>query len=313
MSFEAFLKQTALVLTEGSIYERLRRHPSVAYDPYLAHGSLIYDASAARVLEQVHREYLDIGRRYGLPMIALTDTWRANKERIRRSRFNTCSVNQDNARFLCDIRAGYGPSHPPLFIGGLIACRGDAYRPDEALSREEAASFHAYQVRALAETGIDFLMAATLPASSEAHGMADAMAATDLPYILSFVLRPEGTLLDGTPFHQIIKNIDASVARPPVGYLINCVHPSIFRQALCVEERADTASTKRILGLQANTSEKSPEELDRMERLETENPETFARLMGAVHDRFGVPILGGCCGTDTRHIEALAGRYATPA
>src|SRR5215471_19248872 len=102
LEMEALLETEAksFGLTEGSLYERLRRHPVIVFDPYLAHGTLIYEPKAVSILEQVHREYLDVGQSHGLAMFALTDTWRANQERIDQSQFKGAPVNQDNARFL---------------------------------------------------------------------------------------------------------------------------------------------------------------------------------------------------------------------
>lgn len=308
-AFETFLNQTPFALTEGSVYERLRRHASIEYDPFLAHASLVYDAPAAEILAQVHRDYLDVGQRYRLPMIALTDTWRASQERIVRSRFSGRAVNEDNARFLCALRDEYSARVAPIFIGGLLACRGDAYRPEEALSKDDAAAFHAPQAQALAQTNIDFLMASTLPAFSEAHGLAVALAETGRPYMLSFVLRPGGTLLDGTPLRRAVEEIDEAVARPPAGYFVNCVHPTVLQAALTAGGFDQSALPGRLIGFQANTSARSPEELTGLTELETEDPTAFAASMTPLHERFGIPILGGCCGTDTRHIEAIARAY----
>ena len=136
--------------------------------------------------------------------------------------------------------------------------------------------------------------------------MARAIASTHRPYLLSFVLRPDGTLLDGTPLRQMIEEIDATITRPPTGYLINCVHPSILNQAMRTGSLAESLLARRILGLQANTSAKSPEELDGLATLETKEPASFGALMWDLHQQYGLRILGGCCGTDTRHIEHLA-------
>jgi homocysteine S-methyltransferase len=105
-----------------------------------------------------------------------------------------------------------------------MSCRGDAYSPAEALLVDEALEFHAWQAGKLADTGADFLLAATLPALSEATGLALALAATGKPYLLSFVVRPEGTLLDGTPLKDAIAAIDSAVTPSPLAYLINCTH-----------------------------------------------------------------------------------------
>jgi homocysteine S-methyltransferase len=184
---------------------------------------------------------------------------------------------------------------------------GDAYRPQEALSQEAAASAHALQARVLAESGVDFLLASTLPAYSEAAGMAEAMAtaaaASGRPYMLSFVVRPAGTLLDGTPLHQAVRWIDARVRPRPLGYLINCVHPTVYAQAMLAQLGCDPSLCGRVLGLQGNTSCRSPEELDALAFLDTEEPGPFADAMLALYRRFGSKILGGCCGTDERHIE----------
>lgn len=308
MQFETFLQNTELILAEGAIYERLRRHSSIEFDPHLAHATLIYDPAAAKILEQVYREYLDIGQKHHLPMVVSTPTWRANKERLNHSKFKDHRINQDNAQFLADIRTSYGATDHPIFIGGLMGPRGDAYQPEEALSKNEAISFHTYQIEAFAETNIDFLYATTLPAFSEACGIAIAMAKTNLPYILSFVIRASGRLLDGTPLHQAIEEIDGLLARPPTGYGVNCVHPTILLEALTQEEIERRSLAERIVGFAANTSAKSPEELDGLEEIDTEEPDRFAELMGTVYEQYHIPILGGCCGTGTDHIKSLAGQ-----
>ncbi len=304
MDFARALR-SEVFLTEGSVYERLRRHPDLPFDAHVAHASLIYHRSARDVLEAVHREYLDVGLRHGVPMLILSDTWRASAERIARSPYRDRRVNEDHGRFLCVLRDEYRRSGMTVFAGGLLGCRGDAYRPEEALSADDAEGFHAPQIRALAATGLDFLLASTLPAFSEALGIARAMAATGKPYVLSFVVRPDGRLLDGVPLSRVVTDIDSDVARRPAGYWVNCVHPSIFTRAMSVEAPGGTWRS-RILGLQANTSARSPEELDGLAELETEEPSLFADEMRVARERFELCVVGGCCGTDARHIEALA-------
>ena len=302
-AFERLLADTPM-LGEGSLYERLRREPAVRFDDDIAHATLVYDDAARAVLERTHREYLDIGQAHGLPMLTTADTWRANRERQDRSPFRAHPVNGDNVRFLQQLRASYGAAAAPIMIGGSIGPRGDAYRPEEALDRETAAAFHAAQVAALAEAGPDYLIANTLPALSEAHGIADAFAATGLPYILSFVVRPDGTVLDGTPLRRAIERIDAATDTPPAGYGINCVHPSVLVDALA--GAGDAA--RRVVYYQANASALSPDELDGRDELDADEPEALAAAMHDVGARFGIRALGGCCGTGTEHIAALARR-----
>ena len=298
MRFADALTSGPPILAEGSVVERLRRDPSVRLDPHIAHAGFIYEPRAAGALEGLYRGYLEIGRAHGLSMLCLTPTWRANLERLRRAGLGERDVNGDAVRFLDRIRAGYGGA---VYLGGLTGCYGDAYRPEEALSAGDAASFHRPQARALASAGVDFLLASTLPAAEEALGIARAMAPLGVPYLLSFIIAADGTLLDGTPLGEAIARIDAAVSPAPAAYMVNCVHTSVFARA---------APPGRVVGLQANTSRKNPRELEGLAELETEEPRIFAEGMAELQRRFGLRILGGCCGTDHRHIGALAERLA---
>jgi homocysteine S-methyltransferase len=309
MRFDEFVKNASFALSEGSVYERLRRHPSIEFDPYIFHASLIYDDKSVRILEGVHREYIDVAQKHRLPILILTDTWRANQERINSSKFKSYHVNQDNAKFMIGLRESYGSFAESIFIGGQIGPRGDAYKPEEAPSKAEAESFHADQLSALADAGVDLLFAATLPALSEAQGIAVAMSKFGLPYMLSFVIRPEGTLLDGTPLGEAMDIIDHSVSTPPTGYAVNCVHPKIFASGMSALERLNKTYSRRVLSYQANTANLRPEELDGSVELIAEEPAVLANLMLDSYQSFQTLFMGGCCGTDTRHIEQLAKKY----
>jgi homocysteine S-methyltransferase len=299
-SLATALVRSPVLLTEGSIVERLRRHPACSLDEHVAHAAFPYSPGPARILEGLYREYLDVAKQARLPMLCFSPTWRANPERLRLAGL-ALDVNRDGVLFLRRIIAEYDG----VLLGGLMRCRGDAYRPDQALGTAEAAHFHRAQAQALADAGCDFLFASTLPAAWEAAGIASAMARTGAPYVLSFLIDARGELLDGRPIPEAIARIDSTVSPAPLGYLVNCVHPSIMASAL---EHCDAASRGRILGLQANTSAKSPEQLEGSEHLETEDPDRFAECMVDLHRRFGLRILGGCCGTDARHIHSLAAR-----
>ena len=309
----AALEREPFVLTEGAVIERLSREPGLPLDLYILHARLVYDERGRRALGRIYRGYLEVGRRHDLPMIVLTPTWRASAARLERAGFPRADpVNADCARFLRELVVEYGGYARSVHVGGLMGCVGDAYRPQEALSRKEATRAHAPQARALAEAGVDFLLASTLPALSEAAGMAEAMAAAaaaaedGLPYLLSFVVRPEGTLLDGMPLHRAVREIDASASPPPLCYLLNCVHPTVYAQAMQAQLGLDPTLCERVVGLQGNTSCRSPEELDALSWLDSEEPESFAAAMLALHRDLGARVLGGCCGTDERHIEWIA-------
>jgi homocysteine S-methyltransferase len=305
MQLPELLARHPFLPAEGAVVERLRRMPGIVLDPVLEHAALIYDERGARAMEAIYRQYLDIAAGAGLPMLCFTPTWRASQERLARAGLADRDANADAFRFLSRIRAGYGEASRRILIGGLAGCAGDAYRPAAALDEETARRYHKAQLDALARAGADFLFASTLPAASEAAGLARAMSETGLPYIVSFVLDRRGCLLDGTPLSSVIRSIDARVSPPPEGYMMNCVHPAVCESALA---RMDAAALGRILGLQANTSARDPRELDGLPGLETESPEVLADAMYALHRRFGLRILGGCCGTDDSHIRAIVYR-----
>lgn len=306
VSFPDLLEASPVILGEGAVIERLRRSAGIQLDEQVVNSALIYREPGRSALEAICRQYLDIGRRYNLPLLLSTPTWRAGRDRIAAAGLAGRDLNGDNARFLAGLRDSYGDYAGQVPIGGLMSCRGDAYRPDEAMTAAAAADFHAWQAEALAAAGIDFLLAATLPALSEAIGLARAQAATGLPYLISFVARPEGTLLDGTPLNDAIAAIDAAAAPRPLAYLINCTHASIFRSALLHNSNSSALVRERVIGLLANTAPLSPEELDASTELVEEAPETFGRDVAALRGELGMKILGGCCGTDERHIDSLA-------
>jgi homocysteine S-methyltransferase len=305
-TFQEFLARSPTILGEGAVIERLRRTPGIRLDEHVVNSALIYEEAGRAAIEAIYRQYLEIGQRYKLPLLLSTPTWRAGRERIAAAGLAGRDLNGDNTRFLDELRDSFGNYAQQVMLCGLMSCRGDAYKPAEAMSAEAAAKFHTWQAEALAAAGVNFLLAATLPALSEAIGLARAQAATGLPYLISFVARPEGTLLDGTPLDTAITTIDTAVTPRPLAYLINCTHVSVFRCALLNECNSSPLVRARVIGLLANTAALSPEDLDESAELVEEAPEIFGSSVAALRDELGMKILGGCCGTDERHIESLA-------
>jgi homocysteine S-methyltransferase len=310
ISFPIFLENSPFILGEGAVIERLRRSGGPELDPYLVNSAFIYEEAGRAALETICRQYLEIGCEFGMPLLISTPTWRASRERIEAAGLAGVDVNGDNVRFLDALRRSYGGYAEKVAVCGLMSCRGDAYNPAEALTAREALEFHAWQAGKLADAGVDFLLAATLPALSEATGLAMTLAATGQPYILSFIVRPEGTLLDGTPLKDAIAAIDAAVTPPPLAYMINCTHVSFARAALLHGTNSSPLVRQRIVGLLANTAALSPEDLNDSAALVEEDPELFGRSVAGMRRELGLKILGGCCGTDGRHIRSLAAQLA---
>jgi homocysteine S-methyltransferase len=299
------------ILTEGAVVERLRRLPGIVLDPQLVHAGFIYTSTCRPLLKGIYHQYLEIGAETTLPLLIFTPTWRANPERCCAAGYCCETLNRDAVQFMQEIREDAGIYSREVAIGGLIGCRGDAYSPRGALPAELARSWHTPQLEALVAGGVDFLFAASLPASSEAAGIAQAMASFPIPYLMSFIVRPDGCLLDRTPLEEIIRWIDDTVTPRPLGYLVNCVHHTVFRDAIHSMRLRAGESVRFPLGLQANTSAKSPEELEGSACLEIEDPSVFAEGMVQLHQTMRLKVLGGCCGTDDRHIRALGRQLST--
>lgn len=302
--FAQALQEHELILGGGSMYERLRRNPQLSYDEHIANATLIYDDTGRRVVMDTHREYIQVAREAGLPMLLMTGTWRVNRRRLAASAVPDRPVNEDHVGVMRELVDA--ESTIPVYLGGVLGPHGDAYLPTEGLEVEEAHTLHSWQAQRLADAGVDLLLAMTLPALPEARGLVRAMSATGLDYVPSFVVREEGTLLDGTPLAEAIETLDAETDRPPLGYLANCVHPTVLASAL---RNSPSRVAERFFGIKANTSTKRPEELDGSEDLITQPPAQLAADMAAARAQFDLKYLAGCCGTSTEHMQAIA--YAT--
>lgn len=297
------LEQGETILAEGSVYELLRRDSRVAFDPEIAHAGLVYDDKARELLAAIHREYAGIADDAGLRPMIFADTWRASAERIERSPYRGLDVNGDNARFIRGLAADAGVTP---FVAAYTGPQGDAYKPNEAPSHDEAIRVHASQIEALDGCELDLIVASTLPSIEEARGIATLLSRGRTPWMLSFVVRRNGRLLDGTPLTDAIARIDDEVLHPPIGYSINCVHPDVFREAM----KSAGDLPHRIVAMQANASALSPEELDGSENVEADAPERWAEAMNRARLESSLRIVGGCCGTSADHLRALSRKIA---
>lgn len=304
-AFEEAVTSGKPLLMEGAVVERLRRG-GVPLHPESLHAGLVLSQEGRRLLAPLYEGYLEAARAASLPIVLLTPTWRAAPDRLAAAGLPFEAVQREAAAFLRNLpRPG-----DRAFVVGLMGSRRDAYRPEEALSSAEAERFHTHQAEALARSGVDGFQAATQCAYSEALGLARAMGRTGLPYLVSWIVRPSGCLLDGTPLGEAVCRLDEEAGPPPLLHMLNCVH---WKNALSAVESSlgeHPTLPSRLSGLQANTSPLAPEELDGREVLEGESPEAFAAGLLVLRSRFGFRLLGGCCGSDDRHIRALAAALA---
>lgn len=303
------IKYSNSILTEGAIVERLKSEYNLILDDDVMHAGFIYDANKKEILKSIYKQYIDIAMEYDLPIILTTPTRRANIERVKRSCYSDKDVNGDCIRFMKSIREKYpNKDQDNIFIGGLMGCKNDAYKADQALSIQEAYEFHRYQVHKFSESKIDFVLAAVLPAKSEAIGIAKLLSEYDIPYILSFVIRDSGILLDGTTLNDAIKEIDSLVSKKPTYYMVNCVHTDVLIKALSQSFNQTEIVRNRLIGIQANASRQTPEELEGGKEVILDTVDNIVAQLIELHNDYHLRVLGGCCGTNDKHISQLAKR-----
>ncbi len=307
MTFSEAVESMPVLLANGGVMARIMARRDIELDPNVLHATAVFDERARPVLADVYASYAAVADRHRLPMMCSTPTLRTNAERVPRSPYGDVrGVNRACVEFLEETLSRFADWRKHLYVAGSIGPKGDTYRPETALPTDEAARFHTEQAEALVKAGVDLLVAFTLPAFVEAAGMAKAFASVDVPYALSFVLDREGRLLDGTPLETAIDTIDDSVERPPMFYLVNCSHSSAIRAGFARVGRDAPHALKRLAGARPNASPKDHAELEGLDHIETESPEDFANALVALRGEFNLKVMGGCCGTDERHLEELA-------
>ena len=300
MEFQFFIESCPLVLTEAAVIERMAQDPRVALDDLLLNAPLIYSPEGRRAFYNLYRNYIGAALEAGLPMLLLTPTWRAGKDQVQAARVAR-PLHHDAVRFMRDLMRDLAPDQHPLFLGGLMGAQRDCYRPDLAPDEDAAERYHAWQVERLSETDVDFLLAATLPSVAEAKGLARALQVSDKPYMISFVINPQGCVLDGTKLAEAMDTIDRAAKRkPPLGYMVNCAYPSFLDMAALPK-----SARGRLWGYQANASSKSHAALDGSKRRQMDDIDDWAKRMAALHDQWGLKILGGCCGTGHEHLQRM--------
>lgn len=294
------------VLTDGGIETRIMFETSIKMDPDVQVASLVNDPDGREALRDIHLGYIGAAKSFGLPVILGTPTFRASPRYAAKARGrvkDTAGLNRDAAALMLEIRdeAGY----EPVCIAGVIGPSGDAYLPEQALTGEDAVRYHREQAEALAAAGVDFLFAPTFPSVGEAEGACVAMAATGLPHVISYVLGPDGKVLDGTSLADAVRRIDSNPTARPLYHSLSCIHPVAAGEAIATF-RAEADDAGRLVEFKANGSPLRTDELIQLDHPAGDDPKPFAEEMIALFDPDGLRILGGCCGTRETHMRALA-------
>ncbi|RWK60137.1 homocysteine S-methyltransferase family protein [Mesorhizobium sp.] len=290
-------------LSDGGMETTLIFHEGLDL-PHFASFTLMATPEGRQKLREYYVRYLTIARRSGTGFILDTPTWRANPdwgtvlgygpEALR-------AVNESSIELLLDLRNEFETAETPCVISGAIGPRGDGYKAGN-MDANEAEAYHATQIESFARTEADMVAAYTLTNFHEAIGVARAAKAHAMPCMISFTVETDGKLVTGMALGEAIDRVDDATDGAPAYYMINCAHPTHFTQALKKGERW----LDRIYGVKANASAKSHAELDESETLDAGDPDDLGRRYSGLRASFPtMHILGGCCGTDHRHIAAI--------
>jgi len=184
-----------------------------------------------------------------------------------------------------------------------VGPRGDGYVPRAAMSVEEAEAYHAKQIDVLAGSAADMACAITMNYVEEAIGVVRAARRARLPVAISFTVETDGALPTGQALRAAVEQVDAETAAYPAYFGINCAHPAHFEHVLA--DRGEWLT--RIGALRANASVKSHTELNESVELDAGDPLALATDYGRLKTQLArLTVMGGCCGTDHRHIERIA-------
>lgn len=270
--------------------------------PEFAAFVLLREEQGRKALEQYFQTYAEIARSNSLGFILESMTWRASSSWGRRLGWTDeelVEANKDAIRMLTGLRNAYETEQNPMVISGCVGPSGDGYNIAEKMSVSEAESYHRSQVTSLQATEADLVSAFTMNYTEEAIGICLASQAVDMPVVISFTLETDGRLPSGEKLSAAIEAVDRATNAAPAYYMINCAHPNHFESSLVEGD----PWLERIKGLRANASTKSHAELDEAEVLDDGDPLALGKQYRDVRKKLPqVNVLGGCCGTDHRHI-----------
>jgi homocysteine S-methyltransferase len=300
-----------LFLTDGGLETTLIYHDGVAL-PHFAAFDLLKDDAGTEMLRRYFERYLAIGLASGTGVVLETPTWRANPDWGARLGYDAAALADANRRsvgLLLELRRDHETPETPVVISGCLGPRGDGYQPGVRMTVTEARAYHAGQIEVFARTDADMVAAFTLNYPEEAIGIALAARDAAVPVAISFTTETDGRLPTGDRLADAIARTDEASGGYPAYYMINCAHPDHLAPAL-----ADGGGWReRVRGLRANASRRSHAELDASSELDAGNPDELAASYRELRTAFPrLAVVGGCCGTDHRHVEAIV-RALAPA
>ena len=301
----------SLFITDGGLETTLIFHDGIDL-PCFASFALLRDEEGTAMLERYFARYAELARRENVGLVLESPTWRANPDWAGKLGYAAASLADANRRaiaLLARVRAAYETPATPIVISGNLGPRGDGYRADARMSQSEARAYHQPQIETFAATDADMVAAFTINYVDEAIGVIQAAQACAMPVAISFTLETDGRLPSGETLADAIARTDAATDHYAAYFMINCAHPSHFASML-----ADAGAWReRIRGVRANASKRSHAELDEADDLDDGDPDELGGSYRALRHLLPcMTVVGGCCGTDHRHVGQICHAMKAP-
>lgn len=293
-----------LFITDGGIETTLIFHEGLDLPDFAAFDLLKHN-TGYQALQAYFQTYASLARNYQVGLVLESATWRASPDWGTKLGYDRDALVEANRRaidLLHNIRHQYETKQSRMVISGCLGPRGDGYIPANAMTVDEAQHYHQTQVETFRNAGADLVTAITMNDVEEAIGITCVAQSVDLPVVISFTVETDGKLPTGQTLKDAIAQVDQMTNQAPAYYMINCAHPTHFLESLIAGE----PWLERIRGIRANASTKSHAELNESETLDDGNPEELGSLYRELKAKLkNLNVLGGCCGTDRRHVEAI--------
>jgi len=291
-------------LTDGGIETSLIFHDGLDL-PQFAAFVLLADDAGRDALRRYWQPYVEIARGAGAGFVLEAPVWRASPDWGARVGYSVADLETANAaaiELMTELREQFTDEDGPVVISGCIGPRSDGYAPAELMTSDEARRYHAVQIGQLAGTEADLVTAMTMTHTAEAIGLTQAAVDAGLPVVVSFTVETDGRLPSGEPLGDAVRAVDDATEAAPAYFMVNCAHPTHFAETL----RSGGDWVARVRGIRANASTASHAELDAADELDAGEPVDLARRYAELRESFGhLTVLGGCCGTDHRHLAAI--------
>ena len=294
-----------LFLTDGGLETVLIFHQGIDL-PAFAAFDLLKDDEGTETLRRYYVPYAELASEHGAGLVLESPTWRASPNWASQIGYGKDELERLNRKAIAlmeDIRSEYETQAAPIVISGCIGPEGDGYNPATLLTADAAQDYHSVQAATFADTEADMATAITMTYADEAIGVARAAVDAGLPVAISFTVEIDGRLPSGQALGEAIDQVDDETGRAPAYYMVNCAHPTHFEDVL-VE---DGSWRERIRGLRPNASTLSHAQLDEATELDDGDPADLGARCAALRGRLPqLSVLGGCCGTDHRHVGEIS-------